>query len=77
MGCEGSGENREGLKVVSDNGVQKRIGHNGGCRRTGRRDRTCWLMEEHRKEGWDLVGDGGGWQERMGHSRQLQGRRDG
>lgn len=66
MGCEGSGENRE---VVSDSGAQERKGHDGGCRRTGRRDRTWWLMEEYRKEGWDLAGDGGGWQARMGHSR--------
>lgn len=58
--CGRSGENREGLEVVSDSGAQEKKRHDGGCRRTGRRDRTWWLMEEHRKEGWDLVDDGGG-----------------
>lgn len=64
---KGVGENREGLEVVSDSRAQERIEHDGGYR-TGRRDRTWWLMEEHRKEGWDLVGDGGGWQGGMEHS---------
>lgn len=27
MGCEGSGENRVGLEVVSDSGAQERTGH--------------------------------------------------
>ena len=35
MGCEGSGENREGLEVVSDSGAQERIGHNGGGKEGG------------------------------------------
>lgn len=64
---KGVGENKEGLEVVSDSRAQERIEHDGGYR-TGRRDRTWWLMEEHRKEGWDLVGDGGGWQGGMEHS---------
>lgn len=60
--------------MVSDSGAQEKIGHDGGFRRTGRRDRTWWLMEEHRKkygtqwvleeggrEGWDTVDNCKGW----------------
>lgn len=66
MGWERRGGEQGGI-AGGDSGARERTGHDGECR-TGRKDRTWWLMEEHRKEGWDLVGDGGGWLGGMGHS---------
>lgn len=37
---KGVEENREGWEVVDDGGAQEGIGHDGGCRSTGRRERT-------------------------------------
>lgn len=43
--------------MVGDSGAQEGIGHDGGCRSTGRKDGTWWVMEEDSRDGWDTVGD--------------------
>lgn len=37
----------------------RKVGYEGQWRSTRRRDGRWWVMEECRKKGWGVVGDGG------------------